>query len=305
MRRNTRTFGVFVGALGFVLCASGLPGELSAQRSRARRGAAAAVAQEEAQAPAVVDPSESRLHPGRLVKDFEGLPFRGDEAAVTAYEQQRLEEIYRPRILGTPDVRRRDLLQVEKQERVAEFVATQLAFDGQATGFDASVLADEFAHGRGHALRTRRDGDVTSRFFFAKGELWKVLQQIPSSRESFESLAQQFEAAYGPPARRESHMVRGPGGYAEQPRQLTWSDGALTVSLTDQSRLARSYVARWSVAAIDEREGPLGSSHRPGARARFHTHEVLEQVSGSDDDRPETYLYVVDLYRAAKRPRAP
>ncbi len=229
-------------------------------------------------------PLESELLPCRVFDRYDRVPFKAGLEQLDEYEERRLAEIFRPRIAGTRETRRRDLLLAEKSAKLAEFQANHIAFKGQQTGYDASILSGEFAHERGHELRSRRDGRITTHFMFAGGELWKLLLQFPAERSPFGALLERFERAYGIPERIVTKSRWVGGELLEVPVEAVWSDGILNVKLRDHTTAYKAYLAGWSVAAIDERVGPLPASQRRDVRARFGTRDVLERVTGGDDD---------------------
>ena len=229
--------------------------------------------------------AESALLPGKFLSEFEALPFGGDVAALIAYERGRIGSLYRARIRGTPDVRKRDRLEAEAEERVVAFSKTHVEFSGQATGFDVSVLSGEFRHRAGHALRTREDGGTRFYFLLSGGKLWKLVCQKPAKGE-FSEMFGKLRAIYGEPAKIETRTVYREGDAVDLPHRISWTDGLVSVVLTDMSAVYNSHVVKWALVSEEQRLSELAETRPADPRKRFGASRELMDVMKKDEEDP-------------------
>lgn len=245
--------------------------------------AAATAAKEAPTAEAALpDVSQSTLGPERFIKALGVVPFGKDIAALTAYRAERLAEQYRTRILGTPDVRQRDLLEAEQKEKLEEFEKSHVEFRGQRTGYDISILSGEFRHNARQSMRLVVEDDAIVHFLLTEGMLWKVIYQMPAEGKSFADLLARARATYGEPLSLRMRTVYREGEPVESPEEATWEDGGLRFVLHDQATLYRAHVAKWELIDVEARvAGGTPARGTPGDR--FRAEDALREVMTPDD----------------------
>ena len=92
--------------------------------------------------------------------------------------RSEIDDRYEEKIKATTDVSVQDKLRKEKKAELARTSGTYVKFDGKKTGWDVSIVENEFAHGTGESMMERWEnegGKNNRRFFFFKDEkLWKM-----------------------------------------------------------------------------------------------------------------------------------
>lgn len=132
--------------------------------------------------------SDPVVTPGKIAKRLASVPFGGDMSALVAHVRKQLRSEYATRITETPDVSERDRLVAEIEVRVQAVRDSYVEFTGQKTGYNVSVVSDEFAHHTGEAMVVAQDGRSHDYFFFVGGALWKVVTTETTQRSFAEWL---------------------------------------------------------------------------------------------------------------------
>lgn len=113
---------------------------------------------------------------------------------LTALSKQ-LDERYAELIKETEDVHKQDQLRREKKKEIARVKKSWVAFDGQKSGWDVSIIDEQFKHGTGESMLEywENQGGKNQRrfFFFQEGELYKMFIQIDTTQ--FEAEQQTFD----------------------------------------------------------------------------------------------------------------
>lgn len=108
---------------------------------------------------------------------------------------KQLDERYAEMIKDTSDVRRQDQLRREKKKELARVSKSFVAFDGQKSGWDVSIIDEQFKHGTDESMLEywENQGGKNQRrfFFFHDGALYKMFIQIDTTQ--FEAEQQTFD----------------------------------------------------------------------------------------------------------------
>ncbi len=117
-----------------------------------------------------------------------------------------LDAKYHEKIDATTDTYAQDQLRKEKKKELARLASNWVVFNGKRTGWDVSLVEDEFAHGTGEAMLVQwenQDGKNQRRFFFfADGRLYKMFISLdtstwPEETRNFATFRQSMEGRYG------------------------------------------------------------------------------------------------------------
>jgi hypothetical protein len=120
----------------------------------------------------------------------------------------KLQKLYRPLLGKATDAIAEDRLRSEMNARIARIKSSYVEFTGQHTGWDTSMLRDQYTHNNNEALvevrelRTgREDPRYTDYFFFINDKLWRQYRAF--SQDQFEGIpfadaAASFEKRFGP-----------------------------------------------------------------------------------------------------------
>jgi hypothetical protein len=119
---------------------------------------------------------------------------------------KQIDERYAEQIKATSDVFTQDKLRKEKQKELSRVKQSLIEFDGKKSGWDVSLIDEEFAHNTGESMLVywENEGGKNQRrfFFFFEGKLWKMFiafdtkQLAPESR-NFQFFRTMLEARYG------------------------------------------------------------------------------------------------------------
>jgi hypothetical protein len=148
-------------------------------------------------------------------------------AALTAQLDERYAEI----IEKSTNVGFQDQKRKEKKQEVDRLKQSFVSFEGKKTGWDVSLVEDEFAHNTDESMLVywETDGGKNQRrfFFFYQGKLYKMFLSLDTSQmaadsRNFESFRKTMESNFGP-------------GLVE-PGRLTWEAGDFHVAALDRLR---------------------------------------------------------------------
>jgi len=120
------------------------------------------------------------------------------EKTITAKHAEELQKL--------TDVYRRTQIQKDIKAEVATVKKSYIAFDGQKTGWDVSIIEGEFAHKNDEAMAIYHEVEPEAKkdqrrfFFFHEGKLWKMFvafDMSPFKDKTFADFRQVMEARYG------------------------------------------------------------------------------------------------------------
>jgi len=202
--------------------------------------------------------AQEPLDPMRLDPSLRGLTFGWSKEQVVSWLKARVGGDYEARIRGTADVRDKDALSREAARRTESIGTQWAAFDGTRSGWDASVIKAEFAHGTLEELLHEREGDTNLYFFFTKGVLYKLVRT--TAAKPADVLAE-LERTYGAAPTRDPAAPK-PG---EEVRSAAWNGGLLRLAVDDHWGTYRCATVRWTLAAAED--GLKAERDRAGGKA--------------------------------------
>jgi hypothetical protein len=183
------------------LLALGAPSLVSAAPKKAAATKAKATPKKKAAPPL------SAEHKKALAELYGGFKFGMSKDDVVAVLQKQIDERYEDKIKATTDISQQDRIRKDKKTELARVSSTYVAFDGHKTGWDVSIIENEFAHGTGESMMERweNEGGKNNRrfFFFKDGKLWKMfvsldVSVLPEDKKNFATLESYMAAKYGP-----------------------------------------------------------------------------------------------------------
>jgi hypothetical protein len=125
---------------------------------------------------------------------------------VVAALSKQLDERYAELIAQTEDVYQQDKLRKEKAKEIKRVKKSWVAFEGQKSGWDVSIIDGEFKHGTDEGMIEywENQGGKNQRrfFFFHRGELYRMFVQIDTTQfgddqRSFEFFGSLMKSRYG------------------------------------------------------------------------------------------------------------
>ncbi len=200
MLRSSRLYAALAIAVGLVL---GGQADDAWARGKKKKPAPAKVVKGEKAPAAVAITAEQKKALGELMGAFQ-FGMSKDEILVQLTKQ--IDERYAEQIKATSDVMTQDKLRKEKQKELTRIKQSVVEFNGQKTGWDVSLIDEEFAQNTGESMLVywENEGGKNQRrfFFFYEGKLWKMFiafdtkQLAPESR-NFGFFRTMLEARYG------------------------------------------------------------------------------------------------------------
>lgn len=125
---------------------------------------------------------------------------------VIAELTKQVDAQYADQIKGTTDVYVQDRLRKEKKADLARITSTYIEFNGKKSGWDVSMVEDEFAHNTSESMLVHwenQNGKNQRRFFFfVDSKLYKMFVSIdtsilPADKRNFETFQGAMFGRYG------------------------------------------------------------------------------------------------------------
>lgn len=273
MRRLTSRF-LFLAVLGLGLSA----GPVAAEAKTVKKTAKA----KPKKAPPVKKPpplsadAKKKLQ-AQLLGEFK---FGMSKDEVISLLAKDIEKSYEERIQATTDITTQDRLRAERKKDIARIKGTYVAFDGKRTGWDVSIIEDEFAHKTGESMLEtwKKEGALNNRrfFFFKDGRLWKVFVSLdvsilPEESRNFETFRNTMEKQFG-------------GGLVEN-GTITWRAAEFNARAVDK---LKTYDALGLAIEDAQVSKELVAEREAKAPPKKETSAVIKAViDPEDDDRPD------------------
>jgi hypothetical protein len=216
----------------------------------------------------------------KLAELLSGFKFGMSKDEVVGVLRKQLDAKYEERIKATTDVTAQDRLRADRRGEVARINQSYVAFDGKRTGWDVSIIEEEFAHNTGESMleRWENSGGKNQRrfFFFHEGKLWKMFVSLdvsilPEDKKTFETFEKVMQGQYG-------------AGDVE-PGRITWRTDEFHVRAVDK---LRTYDAL-GLAIEDPRvKKSLVAIREAKAPPKAETNSIIKSVIDTDkSDHPD------------------
>jgi hypothetical protein len=183
-------------------------------------------------------------------------------------------------IKQTTDIATQDRLRDEKKREIVRATASFTSFEGKRTGWDVSIIEEEFAHHTGEAMleRWENSGGKNQRrfFFFHEGKLWKMFVSLdvsilPEDKKNFDTFQAVMQKQYGPAD--------------VEPGVLTWRTDEFHVRAVDK---LRTYDALALVIENPRVKKDLIALREAKAPPKKETSAVIKAVLDIDgSDKPD------------------
>jgi hypothetical protein len=148
---------------------------------------------------------------------------------VLALVKQRIRADYTARVKAEKDIVRQDALYNEANEVFRRVKDGFVAFNGRKTGWDASPVAEEFAHGTGESMLVVDDAKARDLYFFFNDRLWKWYRELKPAAfggANWDGIASMLQEQFG--SAKERAEPRSETGAAYQ--MLSWKDDKTRVT---------------------------------------------------------------------------
>jgi hypothetical protein len=260
-------------ALGSVLSGTALAGK---KKSKAKpKAKAAPTAQFKGDAKAL----------GELMGPFK---FGMSSRDILGILSKQIGDKYKDKIAATTDVYAQDKLRRDRQAELDRIKKSQTEFKGTKTGWDVSIIDDQFAHNTDESMMVYWENDAESHkdqrrfFFFHDGRLYKMLIALNSSnlkneQRTFDYFRGLMEARYGKGSVRTAKDADG----VDRPVALEWRSKSHHVSALDKLAFYGSFVL---VVADPGQEATLAEIRTQNAKpkAKSTALETVLEKKGED-----------------------
>ena len=192
---------------------------------------------------------------------------------------KQVDERYAVQIKATSDVMTQDRLRKDKQKELTRVKQSVIEFDGKKSGWDVSLIDEEFAHNTGESMLfywENENGKNQRRFFFFHdGKLWKMFiafdtkQLAPESR-NFGYFAALLEQRYGKGKMENKYMAWGTPEFEVRALDKMAFYGALGLMIQDPKQLPQIAQVR--------------AANAPAAKGKDNIIEVIRQKGDASDN---------------------
>lgn len=216
-----------------------------------------------------------------------------DEVLATLGKQ--IEERYAEQITGTSDVYQQDKLRKEKNKEVSRIKQSYVEFQGKKTGWDVSLIDEEFAHNTGESMLVywENAGGKNQRrfFFFFEGKLWKMFiaidtKQLAEDQRNFTFFRELMEARYGK-------------GKVEGGRE-SWKTPEFEVQAVDKMAFYGAFGLLIQQPSVLKQIADTRTANAPEKKEKDNLIEVIKEKEGQGPGLNDNKDAVDDIIKGSK-----
>jgi hypothetical protein len=183
---------------------------------------------------------------------------------------KQLNERLAPDLVKITDVYEQTRMRRQVKEQVDQVRKTLIAFEGQKTGWDVSIIEGEFLHKNDESMMQYRETDPASGrqqdrfFFFQHGKLWKqfiAFDMTPYKGKTFNDFRGAMEARYG---KGTPIVKRGTDGQ-ERVVAVTWRSGGTDLRAVDLMQFYANFCLAFSDDAVERQMEAVRLARQPKA----------------------------------------
>jgi hypothetical protein len=193
---------------------------------------------------------------------------------------------YKEKISETQSIYAQDKLRRERGRELARIRKTFIEFDGKKTGWDVSIIDDQFAHNTDESMLVYWENDPDSGkdqrrfFFFHHGQLYKMFIALNSGmlkgqQKRFDYFQNLMERRYG----------HGKVAYAKDsegkkhPESITWATRKYVVQALNKLQFYGSFC----LVIADRDAAQVVADTRAAARKPKHRNKIIESIIADPD----------------------
>jgi hypothetical protein len=220
-------------------------------------------------------PPVNAEHKKALAELYAGYKFGMTKDEVVATLSKKIDERYEDKIKATTDIAQQDRYRKDKKRELSEVTRDYVEFQGVKTGWDVSIIENEFAHKTGEAMMDQweKEGSKNQRrfWFFKDGKLWKMyvsldLSILPEDKKNFETFSGVMTSKYGQPSDTDTGT-------------MTWRAGEFDVRAVDR---LKDYDALGLVIEDTNVRRSVEAERAEHAPPAHETSSVIKAVLDSD-----------------------
>lgn len=149
----------------------------------------------------------SAEHKKQMAELMNGFKFGMSHDEVIKALSKQVEDKYADQLkAASPDVAAQDRIRANRKKEIDAFAKSYVKFEAKTTGYDVSMIDDEFAHNTGESMLDYWPQDRPRTFFFFKDDkLWKELvlfdlSKFPEDKRTFDTMrgALESDGKFGP-----------------------------------------------------------------------------------------------------------
>jgi hypothetical protein len=234
-----------------------------------------------------------------IMKALGDLKWGMSAKEVINYYLKEIDEKYKEK-LKTKDIMKLDRLREQKKKEIKRLRKNYVEFKGQQTGWEVSIIGNEFTHHNNEAMLAIRQEHSQDYLFFIKDRLWKRFVAFDAERYKgidFATFVQKIEAMYG---EGEKITTTDPDTNQQIISKVIWRDRTTQVEARDNTNFYGVFCLIYSDRNTLENIDSL-RINKPPSKKRFDP--LIESVttSGKEED---TSADVIDRI-TGKRHEAP
>ncbi len=181
---------------------------------------------------------------------------------------RQISDRYTPEIKRTSDVYVQNRLRKQIKDETEAARKTYIAFEGQKSGWDVSIIEGEFLQKNDEGMITYRETDpATNRdqqrfYFFYKGKLWKMFVAFnmePYKGKTFKDFREAMEGRYGTGTPITKLTDAGKLRLAA----VSWTFGGTILRAIDLSQFYGNFCVAVSDQSVEEALAPLRAKRTP------------------------------------------
>lgn len=249
------------------------------------------------------------------------LDWGANHQQVLDHVKADIDKKYEDELKQVVDALAIDRILRRKADEFASIKKTFVRFTGQRTGYETSLVANDFAQNNDESMLRADDESAQRYYFFKNDRLWKVVVAYNTSvsrNVPFADFVKQVQGKYGEPEAVERHT---PPGGQPTPRAATWQDEITHLSVEDRTGFFGTFVMKF----VDKSEGLAIEQARTGKEVAAAPPavapamedalgDIMQDDGGSSDDvvdRLTGVTHEVDLqsgrpaYEPLRRAEAP
>jgi hypothetical protein len=285
--------------LAFVLLAAAGPVRAAKPASKAPPPKAPAAAPAPASVPAPSTTADGKPLPKTGLSSILGtLDWGTGHDAVLAAVKAQIDERYAKAMEDIRDPLEIDRALRRKNAELAGVQKTYLRFTGERTGYESSLIAQDYVTDSEEAVLRIDDAAAQRYYFFKDDRLWKVLVAYNTSISRsvpFADFVKQVQSKYGRPA--DVDWYTPPGG-ARSIRSATWHDDVTQLVVEDRTEFFGTFVMKFlDVKSGVQLEAERAAQHqqkKPGVTDDPMVSSTLAEITSGGDAPTDGNDGVVD-----------
>jgi hypothetical protein len=235
----------------------------------------------------------------RLSKGLRGLKWGATVEDVKKNIKRELKKRYRKLFDEAEDALERRTLQKRLDREYQQLTSNYTKLDGQRTGLEVGIAADEFRHGSGESVLLARGERGDRYYFFIGGKLWKIFRSYSAAAiqdTDFPAFLEQLRGRFGRPARVDK-VTRGAG---RVPARASWQDRRTFAEARDRTQFFQSFTLSFADLRVKRRIDDTRG--KPVGKAPDSADTLIEMATGDKAPSPEPAKAPKEKKKRKKRP---